>query len=158
MIAGGGPDIWGVSDDFHFVYQTRNGDVSITARVNSVEKTDTNAKACVMIRESLSGSARNISMEMEPTGWAIFQWRDSLSDTTDYNSMGIPTVAFPQWIRLERKGDTLNGYNSSDGVNWIFRGTRIVFLPTDVYVGLAVTSHNTAMLSSVVFDSVQISP
>ena len=161
VVTGGGPDIWDTADGFHFVYQTRTGDVSIVARVVSMQYTHDNAKASVMIRGSLAPSAHNAAMDMEPPGWPIFQWRDSLVDTTQMfmpDTMGYPLVSFPQWIRLDRKGDTLSGYYSDDGINWTWEASHVVILPTDVFVGLAVTSHRTDMLCTAVFDSVRIVP
>jgi len=157
VISGGGPDIYGASDGFHFVYQARQGDVSLIARVRGIEFTDSNAKACLMIRQDLSESSPNVAMEMEPPGWPIFQWRDAPADTSDYDG-AVPTVSFPQWIKLERKGDTLTGYNSADGVTWRTASSRVVVLPPDVYVGLGVTSHDGTRLCAAVFDNVAISP
>jgi hypothetical protein len=44
-----GGDIWGTTDEFHFVYQQVSGDVDIIARVDSLTMTDVWAKAGVMI-------------------------------------------------------------------------------------------------------------
>src|SRR4030043_1220331 len=52
MMSGGGADIWGTSDQFHFAYKQFSGVGSITAKVVSVSNTDTWAKAGVMIRET----------------------------------------------------------------------------------------------------------
>ena len=57
--AAGGIDIWGTSDQFHFVYQPLQGDVEVIARVASLQHADPWSEAGVMIRESLTGSSRH---------------------------------------------------------------------------------------------------
>src|SRR4029453_8723191 len=57
-VIGGGADIWGSADAFHFAYQTLVGDGQITARVGTQESTAGWAKAGVMIRESLNANAK----------------------------------------------------------------------------------------------------
>ncbi|MBV8951133.1 MAG: PQQ-binding-like beta-propeller repeat protein, partial [Actinobacteria bacterium] len=49
-IQGGGGDIWDVSDEFHFVWQSLAADGSISTRVASQSNTDPWAKAGVMLR------------------------------------------------------------------------------------------------------------
>src|SRR5262249_46001706 len=49
-VSGGGADIWGTSDQFHYVYQSSAGDLTITARVTSQQTTNPLAKSGVMIR------------------------------------------------------------------------------------------------------------
>ena len=48
-----GTDIWNNADQFRFVYKTLSGNGSITARVDSLTRSDAWSKAGVMIRESL---------------------------------------------------------------------------------------------------------
>jgi len=52
-IDAGGLDIWGTSDQFHFVYQQIIGDVDVRARVESLSNAASWSKAGVMIRSSL---------------------------------------------------------------------------------------------------------
>src|SRR6185436_7699275 len=57
-----GSDIWGTSDQFHFVYQPIAGDVDISARIDSLTAADAWSKAGVMIRKSLTpGSAHALA-------------------------------------------------------------------------------------------------
>ena len=53
-ITASGSDIWGTTDQFHFVYQQVSGDVDIVARVDSLLHADAWSKAGVMIHSSLS--------------------------------------------------------------------------------------------------------
>ena len=52
-VSGGGADIWGVADAFHYAYTTLSGDGRLVARVNTLENIAPWTKAGVMIRESL---------------------------------------------------------------------------------------------------------
>jgi hypothetical protein len=157
VVSGGGPDIYGYSDGFHFVYQPWYGDISVIARVRSLDTTHENAQAGVMIRENLTASAANAVEEIEPGGWSFFQWRPAPGDTSPYLAQG-PAFSFPHWLRLERRGDTLSGSHSADGINWIQQYSAIVIMPADVYIGLAVTSHRLDKTCTAEFDSVRISP
>lgn len=66
-ITGSGADIWGTLDEFHFAYQTLTGNGELIARVTALTNTNLNAKAGVMVRESLSANARYGFMMMTPT-------------------------------------------------------------------------------------------
>jgi hypothetical protein len=52
----------------------------------------------------------------------------------------------PVWVKLERKGDQFNGYYSVDGTTWtaLAWNPRTIAMSASVYIGLAVTPHNTA--------------
>src|SRR5438045_9284617 len=56
-ITAAGSDVWGASDQFHFVYQPVSGDVDLRARVDSLSYSSSWAKAGVMIRASLAPGA-----------------------------------------------------------------------------------------------------
>src|ERR1039458_7156310 len=58
-ISGSGSDIWGSADAFHFVYVyvPVSTNCDLRAQVLSVQNTSGNAKAAVMIRESLAANA-----------------------------------------------------------------------------------------------------
>src|SRR5258707_780490 len=56
-------------------------------------------------------------------------------------SPGGVSAESPRWLRLTRSGDTLTGYESTDGAQWTTVGTAyLAGLPATVQVGLFVTS------------------
>jgi len=55
-----------------------------------------------------------------------------------------------------RAGSTITGYTSTNGTAWTQVGTTTVSIGADVYAGLVVCSHSTAMLNTSTFDSVTI--
>jgi hypothetical protein len=56
-VVGSGNDLSSTGDRCQFTYQMLRGDGTIIARVSSIENTDADAKAGVMIRESLTGDS-----------------------------------------------------------------------------------------------------
>jgi regulation of enolase protein 1 (concanavalin A-like superfamily) len=153
-VTGGGTDIWDLSDQFQFVYQPVTGDTEITARVVSVQYTHGWAKAGVMIRESLNADSRHLSYFATPSnGWS-YQYRTVTGGTT-FDTPG-PSTAAPGWVRLVRRGNTFTAYSSTDGTNWVQDATDTVSLASTVYVGLAVTSHNSGTATTASFTNVTV--
>ena len=66
-------------------------------------------------------------------------------DSLDHSITGL---AIPYWVRLVRQGDVFTGYRSQDGVTWSQVDSSTMTLPSSVYVGLAVTSHNPSQLAT----------
>ena len=60
-------------------------------------------------------------------------------------------------MRLVRAGDTFNGYASADGLSWTSLGQTTINMASQVFIGLAVTSHNNGTLSTALFDNVTVS-
>ncbi len=152
---GAGVDIFGTKDEFQFVYQPRQGDVEIVARLASLQQNDPWSKAGVMIRETLTGGSRHGMMLGSPmNGWR-FQ-RRLQTDAVTPNGVG-PAGPLPGWVRLVRLGNVVTGYQSADGVTWTVVGTDTIPMASTVYVGLAVTSHNPGARSAATFTNVTVS-
>jgi len=103
----------------------------------------------VMIRESLTAGSRHaFVLASAAQGWA-FQRRLSTNGIS-YNQAG-PTGTAPGWVRLVREGSLFSAYRSTDGTSWSLIGTDTINMASTVYVGLAVTSHNTASTAAATF-------
>jgi regulation of enolase protein 1 (concanavalin A-like superfamily) len=64
-------------------------------------------------------------------------------------------VAFPNtWIRLQRSKNDFTGYYSIDGKSWKVFTTYTLELPSKIYLGLAVTSHNPGKATSAKFRNI----
>jgi hypothetical protein len=62
-------------------------------------------------------------------------------------------------VRLVRSGDTLTGYKSADGVTWTQVGSSVtITMASNIYVGLAITAHNSTSAATGVFDNVTVVP
>lgn len=155
-VAGGGLDIGGTRDQFHFVYEPIVGDVEIVARVNSLSGSDPWSKAGVMIRETLSGGSRHVSALVTPGNGYVFN-RRMVAGEMAQQTLGGPGVA-PGWVRLVRVGTRFEAFRSVDGVVWTSIGFEDIPMGLNVFVGLAVSGHNSRGLETAAFDSVQIGP
>ena len=154
-VTGAGVDIWDASDQFRFVYQTLDGDGTIIARVASLQAADPWTKAGVMIREDLTGNAPNAVAQVTSANGMIFQSR-ATRGATSTSIKGFAGSA-PQWIRVVRAGNILSGYYSANGTTWILMGSFTVTMPTHIYVGLSVTSHNPSATATATFSDVSVS-
>ena len=147
-----GADIWGTSDQFHFVYLAIPGDVDIRARLDSISPTSTWAKAGLMIRSSLSaGSAHAFALVSYSKGLA-FQ-RRPVTGGSSLHTAGEMAQA-PRWVRLVRIGNLVTSFSSADGVTWTTMGSETLQLGVTAYVGVAASSGNifaagTAVVSQV---------
>ena len=152
--AAAGADIQDRADAFRFVDQTVTGDVTITARIASLTNTSEWAKAGVMIRAGLGADARNVFLAVTPAHGLTFQHRDATGDSTATTPL---TGTAPVWLRLQRSGTQFSGFTSADGTDWTQVGAATIFLPADVSVGIASTSHQAGTLGNAVFDHVAVS-
>ncbi|HVL67064.1 MAG TPA: right-handed parallel beta-helix repeat-containing protein [Vicinamibacterales bacterium] len=153
-VTGAGADVWGTADAFQFVWHQVRGDVDIVARVTSVEYVHAWTKAGVMIRQRLTADSPHAFMLVSPGKGLAFQRRAVAGGLSTHTSGGAGVA--PAWVRLQRRGDTLTASRSADGVAWTVVGSDTIVMGQDVYVGLAVTSHDTTRTARATFDSVAV--
>jgi hypothetical protein len=159
-MTGSGADIWAVNgveaDEFHFAYKMLNGAGSIIAKIESVENTNAWAKAGVMIRESLNPDSAHAFACVTPGNGIASQYRPSTGGTSgNFNQTGL---AAPYWVKLERSISGLfTVSHSTDGTNWqpVTGATaQNIIMGSNVYTGLALTSHDAAQTCQAVFSNV----
>ncbi len=158
---GDGSDISGTSDSFHYVYQSVSGDCEIIARVVSFTSITADwAKAGLMFRETLAANStyalNNYTTNVARTvnSWTILH-RDTTGGDSTQTVWGT-SQSPPYWMRLVRSGNSFSAYVSSNGSSWTLIDTVTVNMATNIYVGMAVTSHDSGSLSTGTFDNVQI--
>jgi hypothetical protein len=151
-VKGSGADIWGTADAFQFVSTSLTGNGSITARVVGQYTANSWTKAGVMIRETLGASSSYAAVEVTPGNGVVYQARTS-TGAYAVTTQG-PMVASPYWVRVVRSGTTFTGYASANGSSWTQIGTYTANMASQVYVGLAVTSHANLSLTTAVFDNI----
>ena len=161
-MTGSGADIWAVNgveaDEFHFSYKMLTGAGSIIARVNSVQNTNAWAKAGVMIRESLSPNSAHAFAAITPVNGVAAQGRPSTGGVSyNVNQSGITA---PRWVKLERSvSGNFTVSHSANGTSWQpVTGATPQNIPmgSNVYIGLALTSHDDALTCQAVFSNVTI--
>ncbi len=149
-----GADIWDTSDEFHYAYKMLSGVGSISVKIESLQNTDGFAKGGVMIRNSLDPDSAYTSLLLTPANGVRFQYRQNAGGITDREF--DDTLVAPYWVKLERDvGSGFRGYTSPDGINWQqFTLRPSVTMSSDVYIGLALTSHNAALTCTAEFSNV----
>lgn len=155
-VQGSGADIFGTADAFRYVHQALNGDGEIRARVATLQNTHAYAKAAVMIRDGLGANARHVLAGVTPTSGAEFVRRLTAGGTT--TSTQAAGFAAPYWVRLTRVGNLFTAFRSPDGTTWTSLGQETLALPSATRIGLAVTSHNNAVLNTSTFNEVSVLP
>jgi hypothetical protein len=78
----------------------------------------------------------------------------STSDGVFHVTPGTGTA--PAWLRIARSGDRIDAFWSANGSTWNSLGFVSIPMADTVFVGLPVTSHNTAATATAVFDDVRI--
>jgi hypothetical protein len=167
-ITASGADIWNQADEFHYVYKQLSGQGTIIAKVEHVEHTDNWAKSGVMIRETLDAGSKFAAVYVmptnadgTPTNGVRFQGRTDTdggaSSDTSVATAEQMAVTAPFWVKIERDvSGNFRGSYSSNGTAW----TPMVWRPSismdsDVYIGLALTSHDPDVTGEAGFSGVQ---
>ena len=146
-----GADIEGTADQFHFAEEPLSGHGTIVARIASIQNTNPWAKAGVMIRETLAANSTQAMIVLTPSNGLSFQRRLTTGGSTA--STPGAAVAAPYWVKLVRAGNTFAGYSSPDGVTWTFVGSDTITMASNVFVGLALTSHDNTKLCTATLDN-----
>ncbi len=165
-IIAGGADVWGVRDEFRFSYLEQAGDFDLATRIESLSAPNLYTKAGIMAREELSDNSRHIFFQVFPNnnarnknnGGYEFQYRKEKAGEMKaiYPARFEGTPEFPvnypnTWIRLKRSGNEFTGYFSTDGKTWKEFSNFSMKLNKKVFLGLAVTSHNTKETATAAF-------
>src|SRR5258708_7072019 len=125
-----------VTDSFYFVHQPLTGNGTITARVTSLTGNHANlgngpahaagmvsdtvpglmpwSKAGIIIKQNTRQGSAYAAM-LATAGYGVRMQYNFIHDTA-----GLPgkvTAATPRWLRLTRSGDTITGYDSTDGTH-----------------------------------------
>jgi hypothetical protein len=153
-IAGAGADIWGTTDAYHAVESFIGADGVIVARVTAENAADTFAKAGVIANSNYQ-SGPSVILDVRPNGLVEFMARPSQGGQMAF--IAGSTATFPVWLKLQRTGGTFTGYILSDGNTWQNVGSTDVSMPTNINVGIVVTSHDTSALNTSTFDHLSAS-
>jgi hypothetical protein len=157
-IGGGGGDIWGTADAFHFVWQSLAADGNMTTRVTSQTNTSVWAKAGIMMRATVNPGSPYYAAFLTPGNGVVVQWRSVLGGTSA--QVATSGVA-PVFLRVVRTGTSFSAATSTNGTTWTaIPGSTISLtnLSGTLLRGFAVTSHSNGTLSTGVFDTVTTSP
>ncbi|HPC97100.1 MAG TPA: sugar-binding protein [Sedimentisphaerales bacterium] len=151
-----GTDIWNNTDQFRYAYKSLSGNGSITVRVDSLVRSNEWAKAGVMIRETLEPGSKHafVALTPEPSHGLSFQRRPvagQASANTD-----VANIPLPHWVKLTRTGNVFTAQQSADGVTWtdiVVSPALTIEMAANVYIGLAVCSHDGAIVTAAEFSN-----
>ncbi len=163
-----GADIWGQSDEFRFAYKQLSGDGEISAQVLSATNTDGWVKAGVMIRETLDPGSKHAIMAITPTVGQGVAFQNRVTTSGDsFSAHHDVGLSYPCWVRLVRQGNQITAYYSENGVNWVqvppgtggdaSQNPQTILMSPNIYIGLALTSHNANATCIAEFSNVQTS-
>jgi hypothetical protein len=155
-VQGSGADIWGTADAFRYHYGSMEPSGVISARVTSLQPTNSWAKAGVMIRQDISAGSPHVMLIASPGKGIAMQYR-ALPNGPTANVAIVPGAA-PVWLRLTRRGGSVLGEASNDGVSWRDIGRLDIALGQYVTAGIVVTSHVTNRLAKAEFEDVVLQP
>ena len=160
---GGGSDVWLGSDNFAYIYYPTQftGAFDYRLRVQSVPSAgDQFSRVFLMARDANNMTSDNVAASFVgpcvATGnnggngyvEVLYRRNNGIDNETNvqfqYTGVGFGTN---NWIRLQRVDNSFNTYWSTNGTDWnliinVAKNGSSDYFPTNVYVGVAVCSHN----------------
>jgi hypothetical protein len=156
-ITGGGENIWGTADAFHYVWMQVTGDGSVTADVAFPTTTgDPHKKAVLMVRQSLDADAAYADVAVHGSGLTSLQSREAKGAATHEIQSN---VTGPKRVRLTRVGDYFYLSVAGEGEELHPAGGSMkVALADPFYVGIGVSAHNKDAAETAIFRNVAVLP
>ena len=155
-LVGGGNDISGTADQFHFTHVPLTGDCQVVARVVSLEALNAWTKCGVMIRETLGAHSPHAMTVVTPANGVNFMWRNTSGGTSSHTQ--ADALAAPVYLRVVRTGNLFTSWHSADGSSWTPIGSaQSIPMASVVHAGFCLTSHVVGSVATARLDHVQIS-
>jgi hypothetical protein len=114
-----------------------------------------------MIRQSIEPGSTYAIMAISPGGsssgnGANFQHRLAANGAATSSGSSETVVGPPYWVKIERSGNTFTGSISPDGQTWTQVGAtgQTITMTGPVLIGLALCSHDAAIVTSAEFSSI----
>jgi TolB protein len=143
QVTGGGADIWGTADDFHFTWVQVSGDVNLTADVrfpgSSPERL---RKAVLMIRQGLDPGSAYADVAIHGDGHINLQFRTVAGGKTDDT---LSTQHGSTRLRIERKGNQFTASAGEPSGILVPVSPVTVVMRDPVYLGMGVCAHANAV-------------
>jgi len=154
-VAAGGVNMWAQRDEFQFVWKRMTGDFILQARVEFLGRgVEPHRKAGWMIRPTLDADAPYVDGMLHGEGLTSLQFRRTKGGITAQTEM--PAAKGSDVIQLERKGDKYIFSAAKFGEPFITAEVSDVPLGDQVYVGLALCSHNPDVTERAIFRDVRL--
>jgi Tol biopolymer transport system component/lipoprotein NlpI len=155
LVTGGGKNMWGTEDAFHFVWKRMSGDVSLTATIRWIgDGKEPHRKACLVIRQSLDADSAYVDAALHGDALTSLQYREAKGERT-YEIQS--NVKMPTRLRIEKQGDRFVMSVALEGKPLRHAGGSIKLqLKEPFYVGLGVCAHTDEVVEKAEFSEVEI--
>lgn len=159
-----------VSDQGVFASKAITGDVELSARLTSLAPNVGGPAyqwdyrpptiAGLMIRESVTNArGRYFLVLLEASGKLRCRWRDKANEQEDGWNKDLGNVTLPISLKIVQKGTEFQLFTSTDGQHW---GEPLITHSSTFVekgrIGMFVCSGNTAVTTTAIFDTVNITP
>jgi TolB protein len=153
-VTGGGADMWGAADDFHFSWVRLSGDATLTADIQYPWSSKAPLEKAVLIfRQSLDPGSAYADNAIHADGHITLQYRATAGGkTADVTAAEHGATR----LRIERSGDRFTAYTGSAGGKLTAFSNTTIAMEGPVYVGIGVCAHDTEGLTTVSFSNVSI--
>ncbi len=153
-VTGGGTNMWGAVDAFHFIWKKTAADFSLTADVRFIGAGAVeHRKAALVVRQSLDANSVYADVALHGDGLTALQYRPAPgAETSEVRS----PIKAPVRIRLVRHGAQLMMYAGKPGENLTASGPVTIDFKGELYIGLGVCSHDANILETAVFSNVAL--
>jgi TolB protein len=157
FVTGGGKNMWGSEDAFHFVWRRMSGDVSLAATIRwPAPGKQPHRKACLLIRQSLDADSAYVDAALHGDGLTSLQYRETPGERT-YEIQS--NVSRPCRVRIEKQGDRFfMSVATKDQPLHHAGGSFKLQLKEPFYVGLGVCAHDDSVLERAEFTEVELAP
>jgi TolB protein len=151
-VTGSGTNMWFSSDEFHFLWKRISStELTLTAEISFPEAGgDAHRKAAVIVRDSLDPDSAYADIAVHGDGLVSLQYRSRTGEVT--REVQSATNGARQ-VSLIRRGNTIIPLIDGEPAG----GSARIEIGDEVYVGLAVCSHDPAALETAEFSNVELS-
>lgn len=151
-ISGSGTGISAKADYGHFVFQKLVDNGSISAQLLRMDSTSTTSQAGLLVRDSLDQVSKNVFLSYSPANGITLSVRDTLNKNQRVVATVSEVITLPCWLKISRTANQFTALYSTDNQNWIVVGSAEVKMNRLASAGPAVSSGNTTLLTTAVFD------
>jgi len=153
-VTGGGADMWGAADAFHYGWVRLSGDAAVAADIHfpagSLAPLE---KAVLVFRQSLDPGAPYADIAIHGDGHITLQYRSTAGGKTEDVTAAERGATR---LRIERAGNRFTAYTgSADGKLTAFANISIA-LSDPIYAGIGVCAHDAEGLVTVSFSNLAI--
>lgn len=153
-LTGGGADLWGTRDEFHYLWKRTDGDVLLRARTTFVGPgIEPHRKIGWHLRPDLAADAPYVDLAAHGSGLISLQYRRSRGGIT--RELVLP-VSHADVLQLERRGTICIASAARFGEPFVTTEITDIDLGNHVLAGLFVCAHNPDAAETARFQDVRI--